>query len=72
MIQADLAGKAVKGRHVNMIDLIHQRRGGYDSVQIFETLDDLREYTKEHRRYFPKDTLESGALLQNLLRHIFA
>ena len=54
-----------------MIDLLHHRRGNDDTVRIFDTLEELREYTNEHRRYFPKDTLNKGALLENLLRHIF-
>jgi len=54
-----------------MVDLLHYRRNGEDQVQIFDTLDELREYTNEHRRYFPKDTLDKGALLENLLRRIF-
>jgi len=54
-----------------MVDLLHYRRNGEDQVRIFDTLDELREYTNEHKRYFPRDTLDNGALLENLLRHIF-
>lgn len=51
-----------------MVDLLQQRRNGEDQIRIFESLDDLREYTNNTRRYFPKDTLNLGALLENLLR----
>ena len=54
-----------------MVDLLHYRRNGEDQIQIFDTLEDLRKYTKKHRRYFPRDTLDKGALLENLLRHVF-
>ncbi|KIW86582.1 uncharacterized protein Z519_12813 [Cladophialophora bantiana CBS 173.52] len=34
--------KAVRGRHVNMVDLLQQRRNGEYQIRIFESLDDLR------------------------------
>jgi hypothetical protein len=56
---------------VNMVDLIDFSRGRLDEVQIFPDLESLRVYTKKTRRIFPKDSLQAGALLRNLLRKIF-
>lgn len=64
--------QALRGRHVNMVDLIQHKRDGGGQVQIFNSLNELREYTLETRRIFPKFTLKRGALLENLLRHIFS
>ena len=63
--------QAVRGRHVNMVDLISYRRGGLDTVEVFPDVESLRQYTIQTKRYFPKDSLEAGALLKHLLREIF-
>jgi hypothetical protein len=57
---------------VNLVDLIDFSRGTLDEVQIFPDLESLRAYTLRTRRIFPKDSLQAGALLRNLLREIFA
>jgi hypothetical protein len=55
---------------VNMIDLVDHQRIGRDTVRVFPDLESLRDYTVKTGRYFPKDSLEAGALLRNLLREI--
>lgn len=47
-----------------MIDLVDHQRIGRDTVRVFPDL------TVKTGRYFPKDSLEAGALLRNLLREI--
>ena len=54
-----------------MVDLISYRREGLDGVEVFANVESLREYTTRTKRFFPKDSLEAGALLKNLLREIF-
>lgn len=53
-----------------MVDLIEVQRNGGGRVAIFSSIEELREYTIETRKYFPKDSLESGAILRHLLRPI--
>ena len=53
-----------------MVDLIEVQRNGSGQVTVFHSLDELREYTIETRKYFPQDSLESGAILRHLLRPI--
>jgi hypothetical protein len=43
-----------------MVDLIRLRRSGEDDIQVFAALEDLRVYTKETARFFPKDSLAAG------------
>ena len=54
-----------------MIDLIEIQRKGGGRITVFRSLEELRDYTKETSKYFPKDSLESGAILRQLLRQIF-
>jgi hypothetical protein len=49
-----------------MVDSVNLRRSGEDDVQVFATLEDLRVFTKETGRFFPKDSPAAGALLKNL------
>lgn len=53
-----------------MIDLIHVQRSGGGCVTVFSSVEKLREYTLKTRKFFPKDSLESGAILRHLLRQI--
>ncbi|TFK21860.1 hypothetical protein FA15DRAFT_706874 [Coprinopsis marcescibilis] len=62
------AREAVKATHVNLVDLT-QGADGRDVV-IFPTEVALSNYTKETGRFFPRDHLEAGDLLRNLLRRI--
>jgi hypothetical protein len=54
-----------------MVDLVDIKRNEKDDVRLFSSLEELRDYTMETRRIFPKDSLEAGALLKHLLRKIF-
>jgi hypothetical protein len=39
-------------------------------VEVFATEEELVEYTRETRRYFPKEDAYAGGLLKYLLREI--
>jgi len=61
--------KVVWDAHVNIVDLIETKRTG-DEVQTFNSLDELAEYTKRTKRFFPKENAYQGGLLKELLREI--
>ncbi|TFK21859.1 hypothetical protein FA15DRAFT_64489 [Coprinopsis marcescibilis] len=63
------AKKAMRDTHVNLIDLIGAPNGG--DMEIFASEKELSEYTRETRRFFPKEALEAGNLLKSLRRQIF-
>lgn len=70
-----LCRSAVRGRHVNIIDLIEWGRGRRNHVQIFPTVKKLSDYSFESRKIFSKDMvdeLEAGAVLKHLLRPLEA
>lgn len=54
--------------HVNIVDLLECARTG-QRVRKFDTLEELRRYTKKGRR-FPKESAYTGGLLKELLREI--
>ena len=58
-----------QGLFVNLVDLVDRDATGQDVTQ-FESLDELREYTIEHRKYFPKESAYAGGVLKFLLREI--
>ncbi|KAJ6518095.1 hypothetical protein C8R47DRAFT_960244 [Mycena vitilis] len=60
--------KAVRGVHVNLVDLVDWGRMGA-AIHKFETEQDLAEYTKRTEKYFPQGEAE-GSLLKFLLRRI--
>ncbi|KAK7681975.1 hypothetical protein QCA50_014938 [Cerrena zonata] len=62
--------KALKRRHVNLVDLIDARcRGDKGDVQVFETYKELRDYTrKEHKIFSRKKAKKLN--LQGLLREL--
>ncbi|OAL46897.1 hypothetical protein IQ07DRAFT_614109 [Pyrenochaeta sp. DS3sAY3a] len=60
--------KEMKDIHVNLVDLVDT--SGRD-VELFTCLDDLREYTKESGKFFPKESAYAGGVLKFLLREIF-
>lgn len=37
-------------------------------VRVFRHLNSLREYTKETKKWFPKDEAKAGGILKHLLR----
>ncbi|CAF9942262.1 hypothetical protein IMSHALPRED_003442, partial [Imshaugia aleurites] len=66
---------AVRGRHVNIIDLIEWGRRHRNHVQIFPTVKKLSDYSFESRKIFSKDMvdeLEAEAVLKHLLRPLEA
>ncbi|KAH8155789.1 uncharacterized protein LAJ45_00801 [Morchella importuna] len=65
--------KAVRRTHVNLVDLIdHDVRNGGGQVKKFKTLRQLREYTHETEKYFPKNPAKAGGILKALLRDMNA
>ncbi|KAF2135094.1 uncharacterized protein K452DRAFT_239992 [Aplosporella prunicola CBS 121167] len=61
--------KAVTKTHVNLVDLLDRHRIG-GSIRIFETEFELKEYTIQKGKYFPKEEAYEGGLLKWLLREI--
>ncbi|RMZ89912.1 hypothetical protein DV736_g2849, partial [Chaetothyriales sp. CBS 134916] len=59
----------VRRTHVNLVDLVDYSRTG-EAVQVFPTVAALRDYTKETKKFFPKEDAKSGGLLRFLLREI--
>ena len=67
--------QSVRGRHVNIIDLIQWGRSGGKYVQIFRTVKELSDYSYDSRKIYSKqavDELEAGAVLKHLLRPLEA
>ncbi|KAF8434372.1 hypothetical protein L210DRAFT_3485540 [Boletus edulis BED1] len=56
--------------NVNIVDLLESGRTG-EPVQTFPTLDELREYSVNSRKIFPKQSAYAGGLLKELLREFF-
>jgi len=52
---------------VNLVDLVDT--SGRD-VELFSSLDELREYTIENGKFFPKESAYAGGVLKFLLREI--
>jgi hypothetical protein len=55
--------------HVNLCDLLDSANQG-KRVRIFNNVHDLRKYTLETQRIFPKEEAYAGGLLRYLLREI--
>ncbi|KAI5864713.1 hypothetical protein GGS23DRAFT_595422 [Durotheca rogersii] len=63
--------KKIRGVHVNLVDLVHG--GRTDSpVQVFESLEKLRKYSKRGHKIFPLEEAKEEGLLKHLLRKIYA
>ncbi|CAL1699400.1 unnamed protein product [Somion occarium] len=62
--------KALARVHVNLYDLIDARRLG-KRVKVFRSLPEMRNYTLQTGRIFPKDRAKAGGVLRALLREIF-
>ena len=56
--------------HVNLSDLLDTTLQG-TRVHVFASEEELRTYTQETRRVFPKEDAYAGGLLKYLLREIF-
>ncbi|KDQ53382.1 hypothetical protein JAAARDRAFT_137257, partial [Jaapia argillacea MUCL 33604] len=63
--------QAVEETHVNRVDLVDTPRTG-DPVVKFDSEMKLSVYTRDARKYFPKENAYSGGLLRHLLRHIMS
>jgi hypothetical protein len=59
----------VDATFVNIVDLVDTKISG-KPVQHFNSELDLSEYTRKHKKFFPRDNVHSGGLLKFLLRHI--
>ncbi|KAF1995590.1 hypothetical protein P154DRAFT_499924 [Amniculicola lignicola CBS 123094] len=55
--------------HVNLVDLVDTSR---QQVELFSSLEGLREYTIKSGKYFPKESAYAGGVLKFLLRQIFS
>ncbi|KAI4151903.1 MAG: hypothetical protein LQ341_000817 [Variospora aurantia] len=67
----ELCRLSVRGRHVNIIDLIEWGRSGGKHVRIFRTVKELSDYSYTSQKIYSKqavDELEAGAVLKYLLR----
>ncbi|KAI0442515.1 hypothetical protein F4803DRAFT_373340 [Xylaria telfairii] len=62
--------KALKTVWVNIPDFLQAVKKGHP-VYHFQSQRDLAEYTKKHRRFYPKDSIEKHSPLKQLLAHIF-
>jgi len=51
---------------VNIVDLVDSRRTG-GKVERFESMEELREYTKDTNRVFPKEEAKKNGFLAALL-----
>jgi hypothetical protein len=60
--------QVVKEVYVNLVDLIDT---SVHEVQLFNSLDELRDYTISTGKIFPKESAYAGGILKFLLREIF-
>jgi hypothetical protein len=54
-------------KHVNLVDLVQGFRA---NIRIFKSEKELSDYTKETRKFFPKEDAVDGGVLRALRRHI--
>ncbi|KAH6915645.1 hypothetical protein BKA70DRAFT_1092259 [Coprinopsis sp. MPI-PUGE-AT-0042] len=66
----DECREAIRATHVNLVDLTEAEPG--QTVQIFDTEEELAVYTITEGSYFPKESAYAGGLLRKLLRHILS
>ena len=60
-------GQKIKRIHVNLVDLVDT--SGVQA-ELFCSLEELREYTIESGKFFPKESAYAGGILKFLLREI--
>ncbi|KAI0071287.1 hypothetical protein K474DRAFT_1607161, partial [Panus rudis PR-1116 ss-1] len=60
---------AIRDVYVNLVDLVDTHRTG-ERVEVFGSLQELREYTWRTRKFFPLHDALSGGILKYLLRKI--
>ncbi|KAI0771880.1 hypothetical protein BD413DRAFT_475039 [Trametes elegans] len=63
--------RQVKATHVNIVDFIEDPLSG-KPVRTFKSEAQLARYTKDTKKYFPRDDINSGSLLRTLLRQIMS
>lgn len=57
--------------HVNLVDLVDaRRRGRRGDVKVYETVQQLRKYTRKTGKYFPRQVAKAGGVLRGLLRRM--
>ncbi|KAM6527015.1 hypothetical protein FSOLCH5_003090 [Fusarium solani] len=61
------AHKIVRGAHVNLIALVQSPRTG-EPVEVFKSVQDLRQFTAKAKWTFPQEHTQAGGLLKMLLR----
>ncbi|KAG1831636.1 hypothetical protein EV424DRAFT_1372149 [Suillus variegatus] len=61
--------KCVWDTHVNLVDLVDSPRTG-KPVKLFASVEELRAYTLQTEKIFPKESAYQGGLLKELLREI--
>ncbi|KAI0318926.1 hypothetical protein OF83DRAFT_1113356 [Amylostereum chailletii] len=61
--------KAVASVHINLVDLIDPSL--VDEVRTFPSVHELAAYTRETKKFFPKNEAKAGGVLKALLRGIF-
>ncbi|KAI4093383.1 MAG: hypothetical protein LQ344_002971 [Seirophora lacunosa] len=61
--------KALRRVHVNILDLIDDRRAGRQ-IETFDSAQALADYTNEHKRYFPLEDAKADSLIKILLKQI--
>ncbi|ODH12931.1 hypothetical protein ACO22_07772 [Paracoccidioides brasiliensis] len=60
--------KEIKGVHVNLVDLVDNTTR--QQARLFASVDELRAYTINNSKYFPKESAYAGGVLKYLLREI--
>ena len=55
----------VTSTHANLVDLV-----GNGTVRIFNSVEELSDYTRTEGKIFPREEAYAGELLRYLLRHI--
>ncbi|KAJ4169987.1 hypothetical protein NW754_006131 [Fusarium falciforme] len=61
------AHKIVRGAYVNLVALVQSPRTG-ESVEVFKSAQDLRQFTAKTKWTFPQEHTQAGGLLNMLLR----
>ncbi|KAI9067584.1 hypothetical protein FKP32DRAFT_1620026 [Trametes sanguinea] len=61
--------RKVKATHVNLVDFVEAPLSG-KPIRTFKSEVALSKYTRDSKKYFPRDDVNSGSLLRCLLRQI--
>ncbi|KAF2202904.1 hypothetical protein GQ43DRAFT_479509 [Delitschia confertaspora ATCC 74209] len=59
--------KALRGVHINLVDLVNCRRSGFGRPRRFQSYQQLRNYTL-NRRTYPKEAAKKEGFIKELLR----